>query len=129
MAKARLKRLAKGEPAFFRWLGAIEVGPGSTEDDVRAARNDERSMVIPENTMTISVTDLKARLLEIVREVERTGESVEVERHGRVVARIVPATEKRVRPWEALHGSGKLLADPEESVWFEYPGRKGKGKR
>ena len=86
-------------------------------------------MVIPENTMTISVTDLKARLLEIVREVEREGKTVEVERHGKVVARIVPATEKRVRPWEALRGSAKLIADPEESVWFDYPGRKGKGKR
>ena len=83
-------------------------------------------MVIPEGEMTISVTELKARLLEIVREVEKSGEAVDVERHGKVVARIVPATEKRVRPWEKLYGSGKLLADPEESVWFESPRRKGK---
>lgn len=71
--------------------------------------------------MTISVTELKARLLEIVREVEREGKAVDVERHGKVVARIVPATPKAVRPWEALRGSGVLLADPEESVWVDYP--------
>ena len=38
VAKVHLKRLKKGEPAFFRWLGAIEVGPGSIEDDIRTAR-------------------------------------------------------------------------------------------
>ncbi len=60
--------------------------------------------------MTISVTELKARLLEIVREVER---------HGQVVARIIPArlpSNVSARPWEALHGSGTLLVAPEESV-------------
>jgi prevent-host-death family protein len=78
-------------------------------------------IVIPENRMTISVTELKARLLEIVREVESSGTPVDVERHGRVVARIVPAATKRIRPWEALRGSGELLADPEESVWYADP--------
>lgn len=77
--------------------------------------------------MTISVTELKARLLEIVREVEREGKAVDVERHGKVVARIVPATPKRVRPWEALYGSGEFLGDPEESVW--YADLKDKNKR
>ena len=76
--------------------------------------------------MTISVTELKARLLEIVREVEREGKVVDVERHGQVVARIVPATAKRVRPWEALHGSGTFVGDPEESVWDADPNKKDK---
>lgn len=76
--------------------------------------------------MTISVTELKARLLEIVREVEREGKAVDVERHGKVVARIVPAAT-RVRPWEALRGSAVFHGDPEESVWDVEP--KGKGKR
>ncbi|HYC93126.1 MAG TPA: type II toxin-antitoxin system prevent-host-death family antitoxin [Thermoanaerobaculia bacterium] len=68
--------------------------------------------------MTISVTELKARLLEIVREVEREGTVVEVERHGQIVARIIPAAPLSAssRPWEALHGTGRLLAAPEESV-------------
>ncbi len=71
--------------------------------------------------MTISVSELKARLLEIVREVEREGTVIDVERHGQVVTRIIPATaaSSSIRPWEALHGSGTLLAAPEESVLEE----------
>lgn len=72
--------------------------------------------------MTISVTDLKARLLEIVREVERDGTVIDVERHGQVVARIIPAAPPSgvsTRPWEVLHGTGTLLASPEESVLEE----------
>jgi len=76
-------------------------------------------MVIPKNEMTISVSELKARLLEIVREVEREGTVVDVERHGHVVARIIPAAPASARPWEALHGTGTLLAAPEESVLEE----------
>lgn len=69
--------------------------------------------------MIISVTELKARLLEIVRDIERQGTIVEIERHGQVVARIIPArlpSNASARPWEALHGSGTLLVAPEESV-------------
>ena len=71
--------------------------------------------------MTISVTELKARLLEIVREVEREGTVIEVERHGKVVARIIPAASQSAstRPWEALLGTGTLLGDPAESVLEE----------
>ena len=78
-------------------------------------------MVISKNEMTISVSELKARLLEIVREVEREGTVIDVERHGQVVARIIPATSPSTstRPWEALHGTGTLLAAPEESVLEE----------
>jgi prevent-host-death family protein len=78
-------------------------------------------VVIAKHKMTISVSELKARLLEIVREVEREGTVVEVERHGKVVARIVPAASHSAsaRPWEALLGAGTLLGDPEESVLEE----------
>jgi prevent-host-death family protein len=78
-------------------------------------------MVISENEMTISISELKARLLEIVRDVERDGTVIDVERHGHVVARIIPAVSRSVssRPWEALLGSGVLLAEPEESVLDE----------
>jgi prevent-host-death family protein len=71
--------------------------------------------------MTISVSELKARLLEVVRQVEREGTVIDVERHGHVVARIIPATSRSTsaRPWEALLGSGTLLAAPEESVLKE----------
>jgi prevent-host-death family protein len=71
--------------------------------------------------MTISVTELKARLLEIIRQVEREGKTVEVERHGQVVARLIPAVPAgtSARPWMDLRGGGELLASPEESVFDE----------
>ncbi|HJT16333.1 MAG TPA: type II toxin-antitoxin system prevent-host-death family antitoxin [Thermoanaerobaculia bacterium] len=68
--------------------------------------------------MTISVTELKARLLEVIREIEQTGTTIEVERHGRVVVRLIPAISARAagRPWTRLRGSGVLKAAPEESM-------------
>lgn len=71
--------------------------------------------------MTISVTDLKARLLRVIRDVEREGKSVDVERYGRVVARLIPAArvDPTARPWTRLRGSGTLEGAPEESVLEE----------
>jgi prevent-host-death family protein len=68
--------------------------------------------------MTISVTELKARCLEVIRKMERDGNVVEITRRGEVVARLLPATPAAVdsRPWEKLRGTGELLATPEESV-------------
>ena len=69
--------------------------------------------------MTISITDFKARCLEIIRDVENSGESVEISRRGRVVARVVSVAGDRSvdsPAWHRLRGSGNLLATPEESV-------------
>jgi antitoxin (DNA-binding transcriptional repressor) of toxin-antitoxin stability system len=69
--------------------------------------------------MTISVTEFKARCLEIIRTLERNGDVVEIERRGRVVARLVPVAgdaAREARPWERLLGTGHLLAEPGESV-------------
>jgi prevent-host-death family protein len=68
--------------------------------------------------MTISVTELKARCLEIIRQVERDGKVVEIARRGEVVARLLPANAAAAdaKPWEKLRGTGVLLATAEESV-------------
>ena len=69
--------------------------------------------------MTISITELKARCVEIIRDLERDGEAVEIVRDGEIVARLLPATAVRAteaKPWERLLGTGVLLATPEESV-------------
>lgn len=89
-----------------------------TEAVKRGAWNTAAKMVIFSSGMTISVTDLKARLLEVVRAVERDGAAIDVERHGKLVARIVPARRAPVgaRPWELLAGSGVLIGAAEESV-------------
>jgi antitoxin (DNA-binding transcriptional repressor) of toxin-antitoxin stability system len=73
--------------------------------------------------MTISVTQLKARCLQVIRDMERDGHPVDVARRGKIVARIFPAAERQTiekRPWKRLQGSGRLLASPDESVLDEH---------
>jgi prevent-host-death family protein len=69
--------------------------------------------------MTISVTELKARCHEIIRDVERKRTVVEIVRRGKVVARLLPASaasRANAKPWERLRGTGDLLGPPEQSV-------------
>ena len=68
--------------------------------------------------MTITVTEFKARCLEILRDVEESGEPVTLIRRKRVVAVIYPAhiDNAEVKPWHRLHGMATLLAAPSESV-------------
>jgi len=77
--------------------------------------------------MDISVTELKQRCLEIIRQVERTGAPVAITRRGRVVAQLRrPATPQPAlaKPWERLRASGgRLLAEPGESVLADEESR------
>ena len=69
--------------------------------------------------MVISVTQFKARCLALLRGLERRGGTLEIERRGRVVARVLPAagvTSAKARPWERLRGTGQLTAAPGQSV-------------
>ena len=71
--------------------------------------------------MDISVTEFKQRCLDIVRNVERTGQVVAITRRGKVVARLSGSTATTTvterKPWEALRElGGELLAKPGESV-------------
>jgi len=79
-------------------------------------------MVIYVSDMTISVTEFKARCLQILRELENSGEVLEIERRGRVVARLVPVggdTAKECPPWHRLRGTGELRARADESAMTE----------
>ena len=72
--------------------------------------------------MTITVTEFKAKCLRLLRNVETEGETIEITRRGKVVARVVPAVTaagSHKKPWERLRGSGRLLAKPEEGVLAE----------
>lgn len=72
--------------------------------------------------MAISVTRFRATCLALIRRVESDGESVDIVRRGRVVARLAPAphaVDGARRPWARLRGSGVLRAEPEESVLDE----------
>ena len=69
--------------------------------------------------MDISVTQFRAKCLELIRRAEVGGEPVDIKRRGKVVARLTPAPKPgkaAPKPWEALRGSGELRAEPEESV-------------
>lgn len=70
--------------------------------------------------MAISITVLKQRCLEIVREIERTGKPVLITRRGKVVACIQPSAEAKsmaaLKPWERLRGSAECRFGAGESV-------------
>ena len=78
-------------------------------------------MAIYNLEMDISVTDFKQRCLQIIRRVEKTGQTVAITRRGKVVARLSPPSTVRppgaLKPWEALRAlGGRLHAEPHESV-------------
>jgi prevent-host-death family protein len=69
--------------------------------------------------MDISVTDFKARCLDLIRQVEKDGAPITIKRRGKTVARLEPATalEEGLRPWEQLRAlGGEVHAAPDESV-------------
>lgn len=59
---------------------------------------------------TISATEFKARCLQLLDEVQRTGEELVISKRGKAVARVV--AEKESKPWLALRGTGAYTADP-----------------
>jgi prevent-host-death family protein len=67
----------------------------------------------------ISKSQLKPRVLEIFREVERTKEDVVVTDHGRPVLRIVPYSEQAEENLSALRGSVLRYDEPMEPVEVE----------
>jgi len=77
-------------------------------------------MAIYNFDMAISVTEFKHRCLEIIHSVEKTGRSVAITRHGRIVARLqpsgLPKAAEAARPWQRLAGSATCLFEPGESV-------------
>ena len=69
--------------------------------------------------MDISVTQFRARYLELIRQVEGGGAVVDIKRRGKVVARLTAAPKPGAaapKAWEVLRGSGELNAEPEASV-------------
>lgn len=72
-------------------------------------------------TNAVSVTEFKAHCLDMIRQVETAGKSVDLLRRGKVVARLVPmgSAVQGTPAWLRLRGQGSLLATPEESVLDE----------
>jgi prevent-host-death family protein len=66
----------------------------------------------------ISVTEFKSHCLDLIRRVEQEGTAVELTRHGKVVARLVPTASAPpgTPTWLRLRGHGRLRAAPDEGV-------------
>ena len=69
-------------------------------------------------TTAVSVTEFKAHCLDVIRQVEQEGTAVDLTRHGKVVARLVPTPRmsQGVSPWLRLRGRGQLAGAPEAGV-------------
>lgn len=69
-------------------------------------------------TNVVSVSEFKARCLDVIRRVELEGAAVDLTRRGKVVARLVPtaAAAQGTPTWLRLRGHGRLRAGPSESV-------------
>jgi prevent-host-death family protein len=59
---------------------------------------------------TISATEFKAKCLQLLDEVQRTGEELVISKRGKAVARVV--AEKESKPWLTLRGTGAYTGDP-----------------
>ncbi len=69
-------------------------------------------------TLAVSVSEFKIHCLDLIRQVEQVGDAVELTRHGKVVARLIPTAPaaQGTSAWLRLRGKGKLTGAPEESV-------------
>jgi len=68
------------------------------------------------NQLTISKSKLKPRLLEILREVERSRKELVITDHGRPVLKILPYSPKPSETLKTLRGSVVKYTDPTEPV-------------
>lgn len=59
---------------------------------------------------TITATEFKAKCLQLLDEVQRSGQDLVISKRGKPVARVV--AEKPSMPWLALRGSGGYTGDP-----------------
>ena len=59
--------------------------------------------------MTITATEFKAKCLALIDEVQEKGGELLISKHGRPVARLVPAGAEK--PWLALRGKGRFTGD------------------
>ena len=71
-------------------------------------------------SMTITVTDFKAKCLQILERVRATGEKVLITKHGKVIAELGPVAEKKHAAPGIAKGSLKVLGDivePYDAGW------------
>ncbi len=67
---------------------------------------------------TINATEFKARCLQLLDEVAKTGEDLVISKRGKPVARVIAADTSK--PWLALRGTGRFTGDPFEPAVQEH---------
>ena len=67
--------------------------------------------------MTVTATEFKAKCLALIDEVQEKGGELVISKHGRPVARLVPAVSNR--PWLSLRGKGRFKGDAFAPVVIE----------
>lgn len=78
----------------------------------------------PPKSHQVSATEFKAKCLALMDEVARTGDEIVISKHGRVVAKLVPAAVgiRQTPGW--LRGTVTFLGDPtapEPLSWADTP--------
>lgn len=63
---------------------------------------------------TITATEFKSKCLQLLDEVQRSGQDLVISKRGKPVARVV--AERESKPWLALRGKGSYRSDPFEPV-------------
>lgn len=63
---------------------------------------------------TITATEFKAKCLQLLDEVQRSGQDLVISKRGKPVARVV--AERQPKPWLVLRGKGRYNGDPFEPV-------------
>jgi prevent-host-death family protein len=68
--------------------------------------------------MTVTVTELKAKCLSLVDQVQKTGHAILITKHGEIVAKLVPEHETDLlqQTLEELNHSVTFYQDPFEPV-------------
>lgn len=65
---------------------------------------------------TVPAAKFKANCLALMDKVQETGEFVVITKHGKPVAKLVPAERERRNMWGDLAGTVKILGDIESPV-------------
>ena len=65
---------------------------------------------------TVPAAKFKANCLALMDKVHETGEFVVITKHGKPVAKLVPAERERSNMWGDLDGTVKILGDIESPV-------------
>ena len=62
-------------------------------------------------TRTIKASEFKAKCLQLMDEVNETGEIITITKNGKPVAQLLPSLERRKSPFGLHKGRGRIIGD------------------